>query len=767
MYVYGELKKADLENLGSDVTAGVIGRIYWNTATLKSMLDDGTNVRAFLRNDGYAVFGNNGTAGNNIRFHRGAAAVLQFVTGGDTTAEGSLSTSLAQLSFKFEAYATGSLPAAGAAGRIAWDTTTTTPKFDTGAAWFNLSPLTTKGDVYTFSTVPIRLAVGTNDQYLAADSAQVTGLKWASLPLTTRGDLFTRDASANARLAIGAANTVLFSNATDPAWGKIVDAYIDSAAAIALSKLAALSFSVAVVTTGAGVLTTSATTATEVGYLSGVTSALQGQIDYKDKDVALTNNLSVACSVSAGALTIALKQLDGTTDPASGTGAVKIAFPSSGTSGAVNIRSATAATSIVLPTGGSTIGLPTGTSGWIYIYALDNSGTVELAVSGTYLGPSDYQLLSTVAVGTGSTSPYVFYSTTARTTKAIRLIAQTSIQQSSVGVWDAVGTILIGSRLSNASYPTLTRQVSKTTTYTATKLDDLINASGSAFTITLPLAADVPGKVLTIKKTDTSSTNIITISRAGSDTIEGVTSITLNCKNEFVQLISDATSNWSISSIRKAPVIQTFTSGATTYTPTPGATYCRIYARGGGAGGAGSSTTALDGGAGGSGGNTTVGAYVTANGATGASGGNAPGGSGAGASFSGTGISGTNSTGNGGTSNAYAVGGGYIGGAAGGGAPGGGGAGGSPGSTGGAGAANSGGGGGGAGSPASGVRGASGGGGGYCDVIVTGTSFAAMVATPPTVTIGAGGTAGAAGTSGFAGGAGGSGYAEIRDCFGS
>jgi hypothetical protein len=42
------------------------------------------------------------------------------------------------------------------------------------------SPLTTKGDVYTFSTVNARLAVGTDGQVLTADSAQATGLKWAA-----------------------------------------------------------------------------------------------------------------------------------------------------------------------------------------------------------------------------------------------------------------------------------------------------------------------------------------------------------------------------------------------------------------------------------------------------------------------------------------------------------------------------------------------------------------------------------------------------------
>ena len=41
-------------------------------------------------------------------------------------------------------------------------------------------PLTTKGDVYTFSTIPTRLGVGTNGQVLTADSTAATGMKWAT-----------------------------------------------------------------------------------------------------------------------------------------------------------------------------------------------------------------------------------------------------------------------------------------------------------------------------------------------------------------------------------------------------------------------------------------------------------------------------------------------------------------------------------------------------------------------------------------------------------
>ena len=78
----------------------------------------------------------------------------------------------------------------------------------TGLQWTTPSdqiPLTTKGDLFTFSTVDARLGVGTNGHLLTADSSETTGLKWAAAPVSLPSQT-------------GNAGLLLTTNGTTAAW---------------------------------------------------------------------------------------------------------------------------------------------------------------------------------------------------------------------------------------------------------------------------------------------------------------------------------------------------------------------------------------------------------------------------------------------------------------------------------------------------------------------------------------------------------------------
>lgn len=563
------------------------------------------------------------------------------------------------------------------------------------------------------NTADVALSVNASNQLtfngtVIASSAGVVPVAAGGTGLTsyTTGDLvYASAATTIAKLGIGAADDALKVSGGLPAWGKLVNANIDAAAAIALSKLATVTGSRVLESSAGGLIQASSVTSTTLSYVD-FTSSGQTQLDARiSKSLVTTkgdlivatasatparravgtdgqvltadsaqsdgvvwatpagapdqsyevNNLGLAASVAANALTIALKTKGGS-DPSGGS-PVKIGFRNAtAATGQYAQRSVTGALSLVVSSG-STLGTTSGNDAYLYVYAIDNAGTPELAVSGVLY--DEGSIVTTTAEGGAGAADSLntIYSTTARTGVPLRLIGRLKVNQVTAGTW-----------------------------------------------------ASAPSEV-----------SLVPFKR------------------------------------NQGPTITTLYSGSGTYNAPAGAKWLRVRMVGAGGGGGGSAVYASNNGASGTaGGNTTFGtSLLTANG----------GGAGLGGSGDADGLV---NGGDGGsyTISAPAIGWGLAGGAGNsnqvtndtgfihylsGGSGGNsvwGGAGGTTTGTGRAGAANSGGGGAGGGGITPGVTGAGGGAGGYVDAIIRnpGSSYAYAV--------GAAGGAGAAGTSGAAGGAG-------------
>jgi len=86
----------------------------------------------------------------------------------------------------------------------------------------------------------------------------------------------------------------------------------------------------------------------------------------------------------------------------------------------------------------------------------------------------------------------------------------------------------------------------KTSDYTLTETDSIIaaDASGGAFTITLPTASGIAGRQYTIKKVDPTG-NAVTVAATGTETIDGASTYSLSAQYDAVTIVSDGT-NWLI-----------------------------------------------------------------------------------------------------------------------------------------------------------------------------------------------------------------------------
>ncbi len=132
-------------------------------------------------------------------------------------------------------------------------------------------------------------------------------------------------------------------------------------------------------------------------------SYIQAQIADLMKSSKDVQNLGLVASVSGNALTIALKTLGAASDPSSSS-PVKIGFRDSAAgTGAFSLVSATAATSLVISSG-STLGMTSAVAGIIYVYAINNGGTIELAASSKLFDEGSLQT-SVAEGGAGAIPP--------------------------------------------------------------------------------------------------------------------------------------------------------------------------------------------------------------------------------------------------------------------------------------------------------------------------------------------------------------------------
>jgi hypothetical protein len=326
-----------------------------------------------------------------------------------------------------------------------------------------------------------------------ADISASAAIAYSKLTLT--GAIVNADVSASAAIAyskLNLATSIVNADISTSAaiaysklnlTGNIVNADIGASAAIAFSKMAALTASRVLVSNVSGVVSVSSVTDTTLGFLDA-TSSVQTQLDAKVAKSTLTtkgdiyaataastparvavgtdgqvltadsasspgikwatpasapssplemSNLALACSVGASALTIALKDSSGS-NPSAGS-PVKIGFRSGTvTNGTYNQRSVTGALSVVVPSG-ATLGHLSSAACWIYIYAIDNAGTVELAVSSIWRDESALFTSTTISAAADDSG---LYSTTGRTGVPARLIGRLKYNASPDGTYSAI-----------------------------------------------------------------------------------------------------------------------------------------------------------------------------------------------------------------------------------------------------------------------------------------------------------------------------------------
>jgi len=181
--------------------------------------------------------------------------------------------------------------------------------------------------------------------------------------------------------------------------GVIINADVNASAALAFSKMANLTVSRALVSDGNGDVSVSAVTSTEVGYLDGVSSAIQTQLNSKAEGVPT-------------AITVADESTDTTCFPLFVTAATGDLPPKSGTNLAFNSSSGVlTATGFAGALTGNASGTASGLSATLAVGS-GGSGATSLTANGVLIGNGasaitsvDMSTKGKILIGDGSGNP--------------------------------------------------------------------------------------------------------------------------------------------------------------------------------------------------------------------------------------------------------------------------------------------------------------------------------------------------------------------------
>lgn len=143
-------------------------------------------------------------------------------------------------------------------------------------------------------------------------------------------------------------------------------------------------------------------------------------------------NYGLSTSVNANAMTVNLLAGDGTTP--SSTNSVDILFRNTtAATGTSELVSVTGSLSVVI-TSGASLGLKDNVAQYIWVWAMNNAGTIELCVSGS-ASFDQGSLQSSTAIGSGSDDAYTLYGTSGRASKPIRLLGRLKSTQTTAGTY--------------------------------------------------------------------------------------------------------------------------------------------------------------------------------------------------------------------------------------------------------------------------------------------------------------------------------------------